>query len=113
MSQGDTLVRLRELIGLQVIPGTLNVRLDEPIDRSLLTQYFPASELSNDWGSKTGQVGYFWATVLIEDTYSAVIIQADEQGYPLDLIEVLSDTHLRQALELDAGDSIRLSFVAP
>ena len=113
MSQGDTLVRLRELIGLPVIPGTLNVRLGEPMDRSLLTQHLPAAQLSSDWGRETGQVGYFWATVLIEGTYHGVIIQADEPGYPLDLVEVLSDTHLRQALELDAGDSIRFLFVTP
>ncbi len=113
MSQGDSLVRLRELLGLPVIPGTLNVRLDEPMDRSLLTHYLPASQLSSDWESETDQGGYFWATVLIEGTYHGVIIQADEPEYPLDLVEVLSDTHLRQALDLSAEDSIRFSIVAP
>lgn len=51
--------------------------------------------------------------MLIEGTYHGVIIQADEPGYPLNLVEVLSDTHLRQALDLGAEDSIRFSIVAP
>lgn len=112
MSQGDILARIRELMGQPVLPGTLNLRLAESLDRDLLTNYLTGSEVSPDWESTTGQLGYFWEAALIEGRYQAVVMQADEPGYPPDQIEVLSGTHLRGALELEDGDSVQLRFVS-
>lgn len=108
MDKGDVLRRLGDLTGLSVVPGTLNVRLERAFDRSLARHYLPATDLDRRWSEETGQQGYFWVPVTVEGRFRGVAAIADEPGYPDDLVEVVSDTHLRTALGLRDGDAIVL-----
>lgn len=91
MARSDTLVRLQELVGFPVVPGTLNVRLAEPFEQSLRSSYVAASEIGPGWETETGQAGYLFAPVLIAGRYRGVVFQADEPGYPPGQVEMLCE----------------------
>ena len=98
--------RIEELFGLRIVPGTLNVQLAAPFDRSRATRYVAASEIDAGWEAATGQAGYHLVPVLVEGRYRGIAIQADEPDYPEDLIEIMCEVHLRSTLGLVDGDPI-------
>jgi CTP-dependent riboflavin kinase len=112
MADADVLDRLHQLTGFTVVPGTLNVRLPGPFDRSLASRYVAAAEISSMWETETGQAGYFLAPVLIADRYHGVAFQADEPAYPRDQVELICEVHLRRTLGLGDGDGITFSLLA-
>ena len=108
------MARLRELAGFPLVPGTLNLRLPGPLERGSSWRYVPAPELAPDWEDRTAQAGCFLAPVLIAGSYRGLVFQADEPGepgYPPDQVELLSEVHLRSALDLQDGDRLALSLV--
>ena len=111
MTGADTTDRMRDLAGLSVVPGTLNVHLQEPFDRSLTSRYVAAEEIGPEWQAKTGQAGYFVVPVLVAGRYRCLAFQADEPGYPTDLIELIGEVHLRSALGLTDGEAITFSVL--
>ena len=102
---------LHERIGFRVVPGTLNLHLPASFDRRLLATYVGAHEIDATWEATTGQAGYFLARVLIADRYRGVAFQADEDEYPDDLVELMAETHLRTALELDDGAPVTFAIL--
>ena len=102
--------RVRELLGFAAVPGTLNVRLPEPIERDESWRHLRAEEIGPDWEATTGQAGYFLVPILIEDRCRGVAFQADEPGYPADQVELISEVKLREALGLHDGDPITFSL---
>lgn len=94
---------------MRVVPGTLNVRLDAPFDRSLASRHVAASELDSGWEASTGQAGYDLVPVLVARRHRAIAFQADEPGYPEDLLEIMCGVHLRSSLGLQDGDPIALA----
>ena len=98
--------RIEQVFGLRVVPGTLNVRLDAPFDRSLAAPYVAASDIDPGWETATGQSGYHLAPVLVAGRYRGIAFQADEPGYPEDLVEIMCEVHLRSALGLKDNDPI-------
>jgi protein-S-isoprenylcysteine O-methyltransferase Ste14 len=100
------LERIEELLGLRVVPGTLNVRLAAPFDRTLATRYVAASDVDPGWEAATGQAGYHLEPILVAGRYRAIAFQADEPGYPEDLVEIMCEVHLRSTLGLEDGDPI-------
>jgi len=108
---GPAIDRLRELFGVDAVPGTLNVRLAEAPPRDERWDYIPADAIAPDWQAVTGQAGYFFVRVLIEERYRGIAFQADEPDYPPDQVELISDTRLRDALGLGDGDAIALTIV--
>src|SRR2546429_3790317 len=89
MSDPDLTARLAELVGFPVLPGTLNVRLPEPFDRSLASLHVAASDITPEWEAETGQAGYFFVPVLVAGRYRCMAFQADEPGYPEDQVELI------------------------
>ena len=113
MAEPAIMARLRELAGFPLVPGTLNVRLPGPVERDSSWRYVPAAQLAPDWDDRTGQAGCYLTPVLIAGSYRGLAFQADEPGepgYPPDQIELLSEVHLRNALGLQDGDPIAVSF---
>ena len=106
LADDRVLDRIEKLFGLRVVPGTLNVRLVAPFERTRATRYVAASDVDPGWGAATGQVGYHLAPVLVEGRYRGIAFQADEPGYPEDLIEIMCEVHLRSSLGLEDGDPI-------
>ena len=107
--------RFDEIAGFPLVPGTLNVRLPGPLVRDERWRFLSSEEIAPNWTERSGQTGYFLATVLVEGTHRALAFQAVEPeglGYPPDQIELLSDTHLRSTLGLADGDAIAVSLHA-
>jgi CTP-dependent riboflavin kinase len=101
--------KLQELSGFPVVPGTLNARLPGPLERGPSWRYMPAREITPDWEERTGQAGYFLASVAVAGRYRGLAFQAiepGERGYPRDQIELFCEAHLRAELGLDDGDLI-------
>jgi CTP-dependent riboflavin kinase len=109
MASRVVMEKLQELSGFPVVPGTLNVRLPGPLKRGPSWRYMPAGEITADWEERTGQAGYFLASVTIAGRYRGLAFQAVEpggRGYPPDQIELFCEAHLRAELGLDDGDLI-------
>jgi CTP-dependent riboflavin kinase len=111
MADPAILARIRDLAGFAPVPGTLNVVLPEPLERGLLSRYLAAAEITPAWEAETGQAGYFIAEVLVAGRFRGLAFQADEPGYPTDMIELLCEVGLRDALGLSDGDPITLSVL--
>jgi CTP-dependent riboflavin kinase len=91
------------------VPGTLNVRLPQPLERGPSWRYLAADEITSDWEARTGQSGYFLALVAVAGRYRGLAFQAVEpgvRGYPRDQIELFCEAHLRTELGLGDGDRI-------
>jgi protein-S-isoprenylcysteine O-methyltransferase Ste14 len=108
LADDRVLERIEEVLGLRVVPGTLNVRLDAPFDRTLTSRYVAASEIGPAWEGTTGQAGYRLLPVLVSG-HRAIAFQADEPGYPEDLLEIMCEVHLRSTLELQDGDPVTVT----
>ena len=109
MADKAVMERLEELAEFPVVPGTLNVRLPQPLERDPRWRYVAAAEITADWEARTGQAGYFLAPVLVAERYRGLAFQAVERGglgYPPDQIELFCEVHLRRELDLVDGDRI-------
>lgn len=107
----EILRRVQELAGVPVVPGTLNLRLPEPLARGPEWWYLAAAEIAGDWEERTGQSGYFFASVRIADRYRGLAFQAVEPaGYPPDQLELFCEVHLRQTLGLVDGERIAVTL---
>lgn len=107
---------LQQFAGFPIVPGTLNVRLPEALERGTHWHYVAAADLYPDWEARTGQAGYFLARVKIAERYRGLAFQADEPagpGYPSDLIELFSEVRLRAALDLSDGDHLVVTLSGP
>jgi CTP-dependent riboflavin kinase len=115
MADTAVLERLQELAGLPLVPGTLNVRLAQPVERGDEWRYIDSTEIAPDWESRTGQSGYFIVPVTIAGRHRGLAFQAVEPeglGYPPDQIELFSDVHLRTELGLRDGDPVEVVIAA-
>jgi CTP-dependent riboflavin kinase len=113
MTDPATLARIGDLAGFPPVPGTLNVVLPEPLERGLFSRYLAAAEIDPAWEAETGQAGYFLAEALVAGRFRGLAFQADEPGYPADMIELLCEVRLRETLGLSDGDPITLSVLVP
>jgi CTP-dependent riboflavin kinase len=111
MADETVLRAIEELAGVSLVPGTLNMLLDETFDRPEDTFYVAACCFADDWADKTGQAGYFLTPVLIEGQYRAFAMQPEEAGYPPEQVELIGEARLRDKLGL--GDDSQLRFTAP
>lgn len=111
LSDDRVLDDLHGRIGFRVVPGTLNLHLPGAFDRRFLPTYIGAGDIDPNWQMRTGQAGYFLAPVLVARRYRGIAFQADERDYPDDLVELMAETHLRTALEIDDGDPVSFTIV--
>ena len=100
---------IAQRFGMTFVPGTLNIVLAQAFERPINTVFVPSVELSPEWEEMTGQAGYHLTPVFIEDQYRGLAMQAEEDGYPPEQIEMMCEVHLRTSLGLDDGDEVRFS----
>jgi protein-S-isoprenylcysteine O-methyltransferase Ste14 len=109
LADDEVLGRIEENFGLRVVPGTLNVRLPAPFDRAVATGYVAASDVDPSWEARTAQAGYHVVPVVVAGRYRGIAFQADEPGYPEDLLEIMCEVHLRSVMGLRDGDPISVT----
>ena len=109
MVDGVVMEKLQELSGFPVVPGTLNVRLPEPLERGPSWRYMPAVAISPDWEARTGQAGISWHLSRLRGATAGSPFRPSsqgERGYPPDQLELFCEAHLRAELGLDDGDLV-------
>jgi CTP-dependent riboflavin kinase len=102
----------QRLTALPLVPGTLNVRLPQPVD-GLLPWYFTEDELGGHvWRDHAPhRTGIRCGEVLIAGRYRGVVFQGDEPEYPPAQVEIMSDHHLRTTLWLHDGDMLEFTLL--
>jgi CTP-dependent riboflavin kinase len=109
MAQPALLQALQRFTALNLVPGTLNVRLPQPFDGTLTT-YLTEDDLGGSvWKDHAPhRQGIRCGEGLIAGQYRGILFQGDEPEYPPQQVEILSEQHLRTTLGLRDGD--RLEF---
>ncbi len=104
---------LRRIIDFDFVPGTLNVRLRESFDEGLLESYVGWEELGRRLPDPEvpGRRGLRYGRVIIAQRFPGIAFQGDEPDYPADQVELISDRHIRQTLNLSDGDTIEFALV--
>ena len=101
----------RATLGFVPYPGTLNLRLDDPAQieqRRRLADLKGIEVPGFDDGKRTyGPVWCFRARV--EGKYPAAVLAIERTHYDNTVLEVISPTNLRRALELEDGDECGLT----
>lgn len=101
----------RSKLGVDCVPGSLNVELTRPYD-------LPHGGPRIEPGEAGCPVGVRIATCRIEGREAFVLrTDANAEGrgdHPLTLVEIVGASHWRTALELEDGDEVRIELpVAP
>ncbi len=114
IGQGQTFTQIewvreqfRAKLGFDPFPGTLNVRVANPVALDV-------------WKRRPGVViepkaeGYCPARcyhIQVSGSVQAAWIIPDVPGYPCDLVEIVAPVSLRETLKLKTGDIVRIKLV--
>ncbi len=100
----DYLPKFKEVFGLDVFPGTLNIKLEEDFDfpKSVYIEAFQKAD-----GTKRGRV-YFLKSKI--ENLQVILIKPEKTGHPKNILEVVSDKNLRSFLGLEDNDFLEISM---
>ena len=102
--------RLREQLGFEPYPGTLNLHLPDEPDRLAFDRLKrqPGIPIEPDPGYCAARC----YRVVLEGRLSAAIIVPDVPGYPADTLELLAPVRLRDELGVHDGSTLTVSIAA-
>jgi len=118
MSAPGVLEGLRELTGLAVIPGTLNIDLTEVFDLSLLNYAsfvdlgMPQIDLATMGIDFNGEQGLHYGQVVIATRYPGCVLCFTWVDRPGINAELVSPHHLRNTLNLQDEDLVDFTLVS-
>ena len=112
MANPTVLQAAQRLTALTLVPGTLNVRLPQPFDGAL-TGYLTEDDLGGVvWRDHAPhRQGIRFGEVFIAGQYRGIMFQGDEPEYPPNLVEIMSDHHLRDMMGLQDGDTLEFAVL--
>lgn len=106
--------QIREKLGFDPFPGTLNVKLKpEDFEKRRRLEKHPSVILD---GFKDGERSFGSCKVyplLLNDEIRGALIVADRTIHDLSTMEIVSPVYLRRHFGLSDGDKIRVSFLSP
>ena len=106
--------QIREKLGFDPFPGTLNVKLkQEDFEKRRRLEKHPSVILE---GFKDGERSFGACKVyplLLNDEIRGALIVADRTIHDLSTMEIVSPVYLRRHFELSDGDKIKVSFLSP
>jgi riboflavin kinase, archaea type len=106
--------QIREKLGFDPFPGTLNVRLNpEDFERRRRLERHPSAILD---GFKDGERSFGDCKcypLLINDEIKGALIVADRTIHDLSTMEIVSPVYLRRHFGLSDGDKVKISFLSP
>jgi CTP-dependent riboflavin kinase len=109
MSKPGSLEAFRHVAGLDIIPGTLNINLEEPFDLSLL-KYVKFDDIGWEFDPATqgikydGEIGMYCSRVIVADKYPAFLAVFTWVRDIHTHAEIMCPFHLRSTLGLKDGD---------
>ncbi len=102
--------QLRELLGRDPFPGTLNVQVQEP---QSLDAWRRLASSGTGVALPAGEPGYCdssYFPVLLNDTMPCGIVRPQVSAYPLDVLELVAAENLRARLGLRDGDEVSIEW---
>ena len=115
MTKPGALEGFRQLTGLSIIPGTLNIKLSEPFDLSLLNYlkfadvgwYFDPATQGIDY---QGEIGSYYRRATVAGKYDSCLIIFTWVTNVHINAELVSPYHLRTVLNLQDGDTVEFTL---
>jgi len=106
--------QIREKLGFDPYPGTLNLRLREAdVERRRLLERLPAIVLE---GFKDRERAFGAARcypAVVNDDVEGALIVAERTSHDLSVMEIISPIYLRRHFGLEDGDTVRVSVSSP
>ena len=106
--------QIREKLGFDPFPGTLNVRIKpEDFERRRRLEKYPSATLD---GFKDGERSFGSCKcypLLINDEIKGALIVADRTIHDLSTMEIVSPVYLRRHFGFSDGDAVKVSFLSP
>ena len=105
----------KELTGLDVIPGTLNIKMVEPLDLHLL-RYLKFTDIGWEFDPTTqgidykGEIGMYYRRATVKGKYKACLLVFTWATDIHTDAELVSPHHLRTVLKLEDGDKIKFTL---
>ncbi len=98
--------------GIDPHPGTLNLRLSGELDqqRWLERQRQPATRLQSPDPTSCDALGF---AVMLNERIPAAVIQPQLASYAANQLEIIAAVALREALDLQDGDTVEVEFIEP
>ncbi len=104
--------QIRQKLGFEAFPGTLNVKIKElDYDRRQKLERGPSLRLE---GFKDGERAFGAARVypcIINDEEAGALIVAERSSHDYSVMEIISPEYLRRKMELADGDKIKVAFL--
>jgi CTP-dependent riboflavin kinase len=115
MNQPDFTEGFKELTGLNVIPGTLNIKIVEPLNLNLL-RYLKFADIGWEFDPTTqgidykGEIGVYYRRATIKGKYKACVLVFTWVSDIHTDAELVSPHHLRTVLKLKDGDKVKFTL---
>ena len=114
ISREGYISQIREKLGFEPFPGTLNVKIkQEDFEKLRRLEKHPSAVLE---GFKDGERSFGACKLyplLINDEIRGALIVADRTIHDLSTMEIISPTYLRRHFSLGDGDLVKISFLSP
>jgi riboflavin kinase len=111
ISQEGYAEQIRERLGFQPYPGTLNLRLKgEDLERRRRLDMLPSVELEGFKGEERAFGGARCYPLMVNGEVEGAIIVADRTSYDLSVMEIISPVNLRKSLRLEDGDTVTVTL---
>lgn len=115
MSKPGAIEEFRDVTGLNVIPGTLNLKMTEPLNLHLL-RYLKFADIGWDFDPATqgidfnGEIGMYYRRATIGKKYKACVLVFTWVSDIHTDAELVSPHHLRTVLNLKDGDKVKFTL---
>jgi CTP-dependent riboflavin kinase len=115
MGQPDFTEGFRKITGLDVIPGTLNIKMVEPLNLHLL-RYLKFADIGWEFDPTTqgidykGEIGVYYRRAIVKRKYKACVLVFTWVSDIHTDAELVSPHHLRTVLKLKDGDKVKFTL---
>jgi len=98
---------IREKLGFEPYPGTLNLRLSSNVKISKMLDKFSCIRISSRGDFASGRL----YKALISSEVHGAVIRPEVPDYPEDIIEILAPIGLREKFNLRDGDEVEVKIL--
>ncbi len=112
ISQEGYRSQIREKLGFEPYPGTLNIRLrtKRDLERREQLERMPGIEIKGFRTEDRSFGGAKCYPAMINDEVEGAVIIAERSGYDRSVMEIIAPVNLRKRLGLKDGDLVRISL---
>ncbi len=106
--------QIKEKLGFEPYPGTLNLRIsEEDLDRRRRLDRLPSIRIEGFKDLGRGFGGARCYPLLVNEEVEGALIIADRSSYKDDVMEIISPVYLRGHFGLEDGDWVRIRIYIP